>query len=415
MYNKDAWSFLFDDNEPVVNFKDELKYNFKRWFIDLLSIIPFLTILTILFIYNKINKKNKKNKILLGTVPIITFNLLSKSLTNNQIDNTLFVFQDWSNGNFHTGLTFKDICPISFTHKNPYEFGSYIAFIWALRNFDIFCLYFNSGFLERTIFWKIEPVLYQIFNKKTLMLPYGSDVWSIKQNKNRVQKLGHMMSTKKFFLLDKKREERIYHWSKYVNLIIAYASYMDYLQRIDILVYHGQIVEDVNNYNYNFSEKNDIKVIHYANDNVRKGSMYIEAILAKTSNSANIEFYYGIERALLLSKLEESHFYIEQLIDGIITYSCLEAMLKGKIVFLYLDSDINDVYRTLNSSYYIDFFNNSPIVNINLENLNDKVQEYLNKDFKELQDISIKSRDFATKLLLENEQMYVAIFNKLKS
>lgn len=415
MYNKGGWSFLFDDNEPVISFKNELKYNLRKWFIDSLSIIPFLTVLILLFIYKKIVRPEKKNKILLGTVPIITFDLLSKSLTNNKIDNTLFVFQDYSNGNFHTGLTFKDICPISFTHKNPYEFGSYIAFIWALRNFDIFCLYFDSGFLERTIFWKLEPILYQIFDKKVVMLPYGSDVWSIKQNKNRVQKLGHMMSRKKYFLLDKKREDRIYHWSKYVNLIIAYASYMDYLQRIDILVYHGQIVEDVDKYNYNFSKSDNIKVIHYANDNVRKGSMYIEALLGETNNNVDVEFCYGIERKLLLSKLEESHFYIEQLVDGIITYSSLEAMLKGKIVFLYSDSAINDVYRILNSSYYINFFNDSPVVNITLENLDKTVLEYLNKDFEELQDISIKSKVFAKKLLLENEKMYVDIFNKLKS
>lgn len=412
MHNKGGWSFFFDENKPVVNFKNEFKYNIKRWLIDLISIIPFLVSLIILYMQLKMSK-NKQNKVLLGTVPIITFDLLSKSLTNNKIDNTLFVFQDYSNGNFHTGLTFKDICSISFTHKNPYEFGSYIAFIWALRNFDIFCLYFDSGFLERTIFWKLEPILYQLFDKKVVMLPYGSDVWSIKQNKNRVQKLGHMMSRKKYFLLDKKREDRIYHWSKYVNLIIAYASYMDYLQRIDILVYHGQIVEDVDKYNYNFSKSDNIKIIHYANDNVRKGSMYIEALLRGTNTNINVEFYYAIERNLLLSKLEESHFYIEQLVDGIISYSSLEAMLKGKIVFLYMDESINSIYKMLNSEYYIDFFKNCPIVNINIENMKGKIDEYAQKDFKELQNISLKSREFAIKLLKENEKMYVNIFKGL--
>jgi len=415
MYNKAAWSFLFDDNEPVVNFKDELKYNFKRWFIDLLSIIPFLTILTILFIYNKIIKKNKTDKILLGTVPIITFQLLSKILTKHKINNTLFVFQDWSDGNFHTGLTFKDICSISFINKNPYDFGSYVAFIWALKNFDIFCLYFNSGFLERTIFWKIEPVLYQIFNKKTILIPYGSDVWSINKNQNRLQKLAHMSSSKKYFLLDKKKEARIYHWSKYANTIMAYVNYMDYLPKIDILVYHGHIIDDVNKYTYNFNNEDKIKIIHYANDKFRKGSEYIETILMGSEFDINLEFCYGKKRDVILSKLNDSHFYVEQIIDGFLSYSALEAMLKGKIVFIYLNEDISQIYKVLNSNYYFNFFNNSPLVNINSNNMKNKIQEYINKDFEELKEISLKSREFAKKMLLKNEEMYIEIFKNLRS
>lgn len=415
MYNKGGWSFLCDDNEPAIRFKDELKNNLKRWLIDLLSIIPFLTILTIFFIYSKVLKKNKKNKILLGTVPIIIFELLSKVLTKYKIDNTLFVFQDWSEGNFHTGISFKDICSLSFINKNPYGFGPYIAFIWALKNFDIYCLYFDSGFLERTIFWKIEPILYQIFDKKVLIVPYGNDIWFTKQNKNGVHKLGHIMSRKRYFLLDKKRENRIYQWSKYVNLIIAYGGYIDYLQRIDILVYHGHIIDNIDNYDYSFKEDRKIKLIHYASDTVRKGSSFIEPTLKAGNYNADLEFCYAMTREMLFPKLDDSHFFIEQVIDGFFNYSTIEALLKGKIVFTYLDENLSKTFKILNSEHYIDFFENSPVVNINSENMQIKIQEYLNKDFTELKKISLDSREFAKKLLLENEKMYVDIFNKLKS
>ena len=289
-------------------------------------------------------------------------------------------------------------------------------FFWALNNFSIFTLYFNSGFLERTIFWKIEPIIYQLFNKKVILFPYGSDVWSIKETKSRVQKLGLMMSLKKYFHLDKKIEERIYHWSKYVNLVIASINYIDFLQKIDILVYHGHIIDNINDekYNYSFARTNNIKVIHYANDRFRKGSHYIETILNKSNkHTNNLEFYYGGKRDLVLSKLDDSHFYIEQITDGFFSFSALEAMIKGKIVFLYLDEEINDMYKLINSDYYIDFFDNSPIVNINLHNIEDKLGEYQDKDFDELQEISLKSREFAIKLLQENEKMYINLFRGL--
>ena len=53
MHNENGWSFLFDDNEPAINFKNELKYNFKRYLVDLIIIVPFLISLLALFIYKK--------------------------------------------------------------------------------------------------------------------------------------------------------------------------------------------------------------------------------------------------------------------------------------------------------------------------------------------------------------------------
>lgn len=413
MRNKEGWSFFFDDNEPAINFKNELKYNFKRYLVDIIIIVPFLITLLALFIYKKIVVPSKKKKILFGTVPIITFDLLSKLLRKNGFDNTHFVFDDWSNGNFHNDTSFSDICKNKFLNKEPYLLGPYIAFFWALNNFSIFTLYFNSGFLERTIFWKIEPIIYQLFNKKVVLFPYGGDVWSIKHNKNRIQKLGHMMSLKKYFHLDKKVEERIYHWSKYVNIVIATINYVDFLQKIDILVYHGHIIDNIddNKYTYKFEHTQDIKIIHYANDKVRKGSHYIENILKKSNNPVdNLEFCYGEKRDEILSKLDSSHFYIEQITDGFFSFSALEAMIKGKIVFLYFDESINDMYKFINSDYYIDFFDNSPIVNININNLENKLREYQNKEFYELKEISQNSKKFALKLLQENEKMYIDIF-----
>jgi len=412
MHSENGWSFLFDNDTPAINFKNELKYKLKRYLVDLIIIIPFLIALFALFIYKKKLSQSDNKKILFGTVPIVTFNLLSKLLKEHGFDNTFFVFSDWSNGNFHNGTSFSDICKNKFLNKEPYLFSPYISFLWALNKFDIFTLYFNSGFLERTIFWKIEPIIYQLFNKKVVLFPYGSDVWSTKQNQNRLQKLGHMMSLKKYFHLDKKIEERIYHWSKYVNLIIATINYIDFLQKIDILVYHGHIIDDINDekYTYKFEKTNKIKTIHYANDKVRKGSHYIESILDK---SDDLDFSYGITRDKVLSKLDNSHFYIEQITDGFFSFSALEAMLKGKIVFLYLDESISDMYKIINSDYYINFFENSPIVNINMHNLKEKLQEYQNKEFDELQKISIASRKFALKLLDENEKMYIKIFNGL--
>lgn len=413
MNNKQGWSFLFNDYVPPINYINEVYNRLIRIIIDLVSSIPFFLILIGFLIFSNRSKNIKIKKILFGTVPVISFNLINKLLIKNNIDSTLFVFDDWSKGNHHEGICFKDICKIKFINSNPYNFGPYIAFLWGIKNFDIFCLYFNGGFLERTIFWKLEPIIYQLLNKKVILIPYGSDVWTMKHNNNRMQKLGHLMSSKRYFILDGKRESRIFHWSKYVNLIIATINYIDFLPRIDILVYHGHIIEDINNYQYTFKETNKIKILHYANEGVRKGSLYIEDILQNSTHNYNIEFYYGEKRSYVLSKLENAHIYIEQITDGFFSYSALEAMLQGKIIFAYLDEEINKMYKILDSKYYINFFNNLPIVNVNDTNIKEKIEEYTNKDFKDLKKISLKTREFAIKLINENEKIYLKIFRDL--
>ena len=114
MCNENGWSFLFDDNEPAIKFKNELKYNLKRYLVDLVMIVPFLIALFALYIYKKTTPPSANKKILFGTVPIVTFHLLSKLLRKHGFDNTLFVFDDWSNGNFHNDTSFSDICKNKF-------------------------------------------------------------------------------------------------------------------------------------------------------------------------------------------------------------------------------------------------------------------------------------------------------------
>ena len=40
MHSENGWSFLFDNDTPAINFKNELKYKLKRYLVDLIIIIP---------------------------------------------------------------------------------------------------------------------------------------------------------------------------------------------------------------------------------------------------------------------------------------------------------------------------------------------------------------------------------------
>ncbi len=235
---KSGWILVNERCNAPFDFRQECKYYLKRYVVDILAIMPLIAILLCLFIIGKFGGKSsthgdKKKKIVLGTHPIITFNI-ARQILSDEYDCTLFAFKEWSNGSFHNGITAVDIMPRFIAGGDPYLFGSYWAFIWAIKNFDVFCLYFDGGFLERTLWWRIEPVIYQLFGKKVLLHPYGADVWDTLRNTNRPQKVGHMSFNPKYFDLDLKRIRRAYWWSKYVNFVFGPVGYIDFLPRIDV-------------------------------------------------------------------------------------------------------------------------------------------------------------------------------------
>lgn len=414
-----GWVLTNEDFKPPFDFKEELRYNLIGYSVSILAIIPLLIVLVFLYFYLRLKGKNKRPRMLFGTHAVITFKLLKKVLEEEH-DCTLFAFKD----DFHKVenidvITAEDVMPKWIARKYPYLLGRYWAFIWALKNFDIFHLYYDAGFLDRTIWWRLEPIIYQLFGKKVILYPYGADVWDTLRNQNRLHKVGHMLFDSKYFHLDFKRIHRTYHWSKYVNFVFGYINYIDFLPRIDVLTYQGYFIDNVEDYTYSFPEINStVKIIHYANNGIRKGSRIISEVMNSLKlKRKDFEFKCldGINRSEALILLDESHIFIDNLVDGFPSFSPIEAMLKGKIVITYLDKSIKEFYTYSNKGYYVKFFDDLPIIEIDdIDKMSEKVEMLL--DSKEsLRDLSFKSRKFAEKLVNENRKAYkLLIANSLK-
>lgn len=411
-----GWVLTNEDFKPPFDFKEELRYNLIGYSVSILAIIPLLIVLVFLYFYLRLKGKNKRPRMLFGTHAVITFKLLKKVLEEEH-DCTLFAFKD----DFHKVenidvITAEDVMPKWIARKYPYLLGRYWAFVWALKNFDIFHLYFDGGFLDRTIWWRLEPIIYQLFGKKVILYPYGADVWDTFRNTNRLSKLGQMCCSPKYFHLDFKRIKRTYWLAKYANFVIGAVNYIDFLPKIDIFTFHGHIVGDTGNYRYVFPPiDKKVKIIHYANQGVRKGSHFIKQTFDNLRNERDdfeFESYYGLPREIALKKLDDIHIFIEQITDGFLSYSAVEALLKGKIVLTNLSENLIDFYKYLNYNYYENFFDELPIINVNSSNLKDKITELLNNK-ENLEVFSKKSEKFIRKMLNENEKAYKLLISHL--
>lgn len=406
-------SFTITSNfDAPINIKNEFLYYVKRVFIDIFIGIPVLILAFFLLLFKKQIKKRSSKKIILGTVPIIIFKTYNDVL-KKEFNTTLFVLKDWSEGNFHNGITLNDIST-SFIAKRPFTLGTYFAFIWSILNFELFFLYFNSGFLERTIWWRLEPIIYQLFDKKVVLFPYGSDVWTVDKMSNLKKKYALTLFDKKYFDMDFKRIKRNIWWSKYVNAIFTLIDFIKFLPRFDILTLHGHILLDIEE-NPIFIKKDKIKIVHFANDEFRKGTKNISLILenlSKERDDFEYEILVSISRDTLLKKCEEADIIIDTFIDGFLQYTTLEAAIKGKVVLANLDNDLNDFFKYINNEYYEKHFKQMPIINYNIYNLEVKLLELLNNK-EEIVEISKNTYNFTLNIIEENKKFIINFTNKL--
>ncbi len=411
--NQDSFTITSNFEAPV-KFTEEIKYYIKRVLVDILIGLPVLLILFLMYPFKRVIKKRSKRKIILGTVPIIIFKTYNDVL-KDKFDTTLFVTKDWSEGSFHNGITLEDISP-KFISKSPFFLGSYYSFFWAILNFELFFLYFNSGFLERTIWWRLEPLIYQLFDKKVILFPYGSDVWSVNQVQNINKKYGLTLFDKKYFSMDFKRIYRNHWWSKYVNVVFSLVDFVKFLPRFDILTLHGHILIDIEDrVVLNKTVQDKIKIVHFANDEYRKGTKVIDSIL-KSLKEKRDDFEYeiivNVSRDKVLEKIDSSDIVIDTFIDGFLQYTTLEAAAKGKVVFAHLDKELNDFFKYVNNEYYENHFNEIPIIDYNMNTFEKNLIKLLeNKD--EIKVIGDKTYDFAVNIIKENRRFIIDLTNKL--
>lgn len=398
------------------HFLDEVRYYSIRIAVDIIIGIPALLLLLCMLVLKPIIKIRVKKRILFGTVPIIIFKSYHQAL-KNQFNTTLFVMDDWSNGAFHDGIHLRDIAP-KIISKQPYLIGPYYAFFWAILNFELFFLYLDSGFLERTIWWKVEPILLQLYGKKTVMMPYGSDTWTVESMSNLPKKLGLEMFKRHYFGLDSKRKKRNYWWCKYATVVFSIVDFMKFLPRADVITLHGHILLNENELTYvPYVKMDKIKILHVANDPYRKGSWAIQNTLQKllqVRNDFEYEIVTGMNRDEILQKIEKSTIVIDTIVDGFLQYTTMEAALAGKIVMARLDDELNSFFSYINPDYYQKHFQSMPIIDVQMQTLEERLIELLDNP-NQISDLSYRTREFALEKLQENKMFLSEFIHMLLS
>lgn len=357
--------------EPIVNPLAELCYHLKSIFAGVLGIIFLCLTLPILYVYNRFFPVRQK-RIMVGTHPIVSNihykQLLEKALKEYEVE--IFIFTDWLKESSYFDLQVFDVLPRWIIGKDAYLLSPYFILPWALRRYKGFYWHLDGAILERTMLWKIEPLIMAIFGKKIVMQGYGADQWSLFESADNLNfKFGLSHFRKRYFMMDFKRINRNYMWAKYVHLMAGDIRYLPRTAAFSLAHFYIDFEHLPYHYNENVEK---IIITHYANHPERKGSYAIEAIckeLLVEGYAIEYRSIHGVSREEALSILDESHIFIEHLFNGVMGTGALEAMAKGNVVLTNFDQRLIDFCLVQNYPFYAPFFKEMPMVNVNVSTL----------------------------------------------
>ncbi len=380
---------------PFAKPRKEVLNFLKRLIFDAIGLIILLLSLPFLWLLNYF-KPIKKRKIMVGTHPIVSNvhykYLLQDSLPEYDVD--IFIFEDWLGEKTYYDISAKEILPKYIIGKSAYSIAPYFVLIWALRKYKGFFWHFDGAILERTLLWRIEPFILDLFGKRVVMRGYGTDQWSLLQTTDNLNfKFTLSNHRERYFMMDFKKIKRNYMWTKYADSVGGDIRYLPIVNAISFA--HFYIETDKLTYNLN-EEMSPIIISHFANHPERKGSYAIEALCKELKDEGyNIEYrsVVGVSREEALSILDESHIFIEHLFNGVLGTGSLEAMAKGNVVLSNIDTKIEELLLVQDYEFYSKFFKEFPLININIKTLKQELISLI--EDKELLKVKIKdSRKF---------------------
>ena len=270
-----------------------------------------------------------------------------------------------------------------------------IPYLFAVARYSHLAFYFDCGPLGNgSIFlWRFESSLLRTAGVKTILMPYGADVHSLKKMKNQELANGYMLDYPNHWKKSNMIEARIEYWSQNADFIIAGCDWVDYLPRWDKLVLsHFAVDFEKNQYRKVIFKGDTFKILHAPNHRNLKGTAKIEeAVYNLRSLGLNLELTLlsGVPHQRVVSEIEKHHLVVDQLVVGWYAQFALEALVAGVPTVCFLKEEYLGSYSSLLAKSQMGL----PFINANLDNIEVVIKEcYLNRD--KLQSLATKGYTF---------------------
>lgn len=216
------------------------------------------------------------------------------------------------------------------------------VFLWAVLKYDVFQLYFDGGFLNRTIGKRLEFPLLKLLGKKVVVSAYGADV----RTESKTRALGPynccLDCTQRLVacICDEGRaEQNLAHVHRYADVTLSMGDMIEYTPGSRNDMFYWAI--DLKKWPYvGVSLTSEpVRIVHAPNHPQFKGSRYLyDCVEALKSEGYPVELdvVSGMSNEKAMDVYKRADIIADQFLIGWHGNFAVEAMALGKPVVAYI-------------------------------------------------------------------------------
>jgi glycosyltransferase involved in cell wall biosynthesis len=266
------------------------------------------------------------------------------------------------------------------------------CFIWTLRRGDVFCRFFEGGFLRQTRHEWLEAPLLKLAGKKLIVSPYGSDIAV-------VGSLGYLEAPlfEDYPILRERSEETkrwVHHTLKWADVVIRNWQF-GYLPRWDV-TWLTELAIDTDEWSSGDGGDKppgprdaEVSVLHAPNHRHIKGTKHLERAIADLREEGlpvRLEILEGKPNTEIRRAMAESDILADQFLAGYALFA-VEGMSMGRPLLANLDSLPDDIRAS-------ESVRECPIVDTDPESLEEDLRRLIS-DAELRREVGRASREFA--------------------
>ena len=371
-----------------------------RLIIDTVLIIPVGGLFLLNAIYKRLfEKKRMKPNLLFGPIPIINNKYWSKAMNEKGYYSRCIMFNYYHiNDKEDFDMYYEDF-KLKYLGLLNYIFVDFLVFIYTFNKFDIYHFSFNGGILQRRyLFRYLEFALYKIAGKKTIILPYGSDIYLYSKIIDIPWKHSLLIQYPELGKNEQKIEKRVKFIQKTADFIIAYIDYVYMLSFWNMLTV-GAYTIDEEEWSCDVRENDSngldglIRIAHAPNHRGVKGTEFVIDVINSLKNKG-----YLIELVLIENMknrevkevLKRCDILIDQLNLGY-AMNAIEGMALSMPVITNLT---NKAYIKVFEQYA--YLQECPLVSSDYKTLYNALEELI-QDSEKRKRLGMSGREYVSK------------------
>ena len=250
--------------------------------------------------------------------------------------------------------------------------GPYLAHLYIVKNARVVHIPFSGGPLGHTKLWRFEAWLYRLAGVRTVVLPYGADIYMYSKIADPTVRNGLLLSYPDAAKRERDVERRVHYWTRNADVIVMPFT-MDGIGRWDIPCVNMVCIDtDVwkpDRAKMEHRSNRPVRILHAPNHRGIKGTEYIlNAVDQLKAAGANVELVLleRIPNDQVKSLMQEVDILADQLILPGYGLNAIEGMASGLPVIANLeDTMAAGVFRRYS------YLNECPIVSASPETVLD--------------------------------------------